>query len=261
MLSALSAHTKDKVIALYCNRREGPFICPGCRDEVILHKGRVRIHHFQHRPHARCARAHPPGQALLMRCKLALYQSLKASQRVSEVDIEKDFGDCVADVYARIGRVPVAIHLQNEDVDVASVDAIMRAHLKRGVAVLWVGVPDKALSTRRAYAPRDWERWCHAAYFGRVYHWAGAGELKSFHFADYYPPPQQGAPAGGTRHRSPSMHYKTPLSGPVVGISDDFRALYRKPLNAKTITIPKCRIYIDKRQPWWTGRGRNSTHL
>jgi len=39
-----------KSVAWKTEKSEGPFRCPGCAGEVILKKGKVKEHHYAHKP-------------------------------------------------------------------------------------------------------------------------------------------------------------------------------------------------------------------
>lgn len=74
------------------------------------------------------------------------------------------------DVSATIKGVPVAIEVQ---ISSLSVETIMRRTIdyhRRGIYVLWLLQWTPALDRPR-YAPKIWEKWVHAAYYGRVYYW------------------------------------------------------------------------------------------
>jgi competence protein CoiA len=52
---------------------------------------------------------------------------------------------------------------------------------KKGIYVLWLLQWKPELDGGR-YAPRLWEKWIHAAYFGRVYYWIQGLDVVSYTF-------------------------------------------------------------------------------
>ena len=111
MLTAKRNLSLRVVLARDSERVEAPFTCPGCEKEVVLHKGQIVVHHFKHKPPVTWSRGQ--GESLdHMRAKLAIYDALLTEANVDEVELEKDFGISVADVYANISGVAVAIEIQ-----------------------------------------------------------------------------------------------------------------------------------------------------
>ena len=39
----------QKVIAVETEKTDGPFHCPECQKETVLHKGKIKVHHFAHK--------------------------------------------------------------------------------------------------------------------------------------------------------------------------------------------------------------------
>ena len=91
MLTALRKSDRAKVNALLSERTEAPFVCPKCQCELILHKGRIKIHHFSHKPHSDCTRGE--GETLEhLAAKQSIFDALKDQPCVKDLEIEKDFG-------------------------------------------------------------------------------------------------------------------------------------------------------------------------
>ncbi len=183
MLTALRKSTNSKVLALAVEKTEAPFTCPTCIQEVVLHKGNIRVHHFKHKPPVTCPRGAGETEQHL-RAKLAIYDALSGEPNVTELEIEKDFGPTSADVYARINGFPVAVEIQKSNLSVANITARTKNYYNLGINVLWVGLSNPDLCSTK-YSPRAWERWCHAAYFGRVYYWDGGQVFRVLHFGEH----------------------------------------------------------------------------
>jgi hypothetical protein len=58
-------------------------------------------------------------------------------------------------------------------------------YARKGIYVLWLLQWTPTLNARR-YTPRLWEKWIHAAYFGRMYYWIEGLTVASYHFVCTY---------------------------------------------------------------------------
>jgi 8-oxo-dGTP pyrophosphatase MutT (NUDIX family) len=58
-------------------------------------------------------------------------------------------------------------------------------YAQNGMYVLWLLQWTPRLDAKR-YTPRHWERWIHAAYFGRVYYWVEGLTVVSYHFDPHF---------------------------------------------------------------------------
>lgn len=256
MLSALRSSDQAKVLAGAVEKEEAPFHCSSCHAEVVLRKGRIRIHHFAHKPPVTCARGQGETEEH-HRAKLAIYEALQNAPNVTGVEIEKDLGTAVADVYAIISGRPVAIEVQRSNLSVATITSRTATYRALGVAVLWVGLPTDHLDDER-YSPTAWEKWCHAAYFGRVYYWESGETLTPVHFNPHeiYVEPRSWFESGGNEQSAggyyrTSKRYRTPARGPAVALSADFARQTRRSWSGGDVWIPECLIYVDRQEPWW----------
>jgi competence protein CoiA len=255
MLSAVCSDTLQKHLARDAERGLGPFHCPQCEKEVILRKGRIKIHHFAHKPPVSCVRGKGESEAHYA-AKLAIYDALCVAESVSEVELEKDFGMSVADVYAVIGNKKVAIEIQRSNLNVREINMRTRNYFKLGVAVLWLGLPSDDLD-RLEYSPRAWEKWCHAAYFGRVYFWEAGETIRVVHFDphyDYVPATtwreRLTQKTGGDYYKA-SKRLRTPVTGERVALSQDFVASARAAWEGGSVNVPRCALFMDTQARWW----------
>lgn len=255
MLTAIRALDSAKVIAAYTQRIDAPFQCPGCRREVTLRKGNIKTHHFAHKPPVTCARGQGESEQHL-RAKLAIYEGLSREEHVTELEVEKDLGRSVADVYARIAGVPVAIEIQRSNLSVSDINTRTMNYYSKGIAVLWVALPTPELATDK-YSPNAWEKWCHAAYRGRVYFWEQSQVLVPVHFDPYmievpysfWHESGEARSAGG--YDRYSKRWRTPRRGMPMLISHCFQLEHRRAFSRGTIDVPACRLYIDRQPDWW----------
>lgn len=256
MITAIRAFDLNRAFARDCTKDHGPFICPTCGNEVILHKGNIREHHFSHKPPVTCPQA--VGETMQhMRAKLAIYDALSLEPSITNLDIEKSFGSSIADVYAKIRGEAVAVEIQRSTLSVNDIVARTEKYQKLGIAVLWIGLPRPEIFTNK-YNPQAWERWCHAAYYGRVYYWQDGQCIRPVHFGPYrvyveertYYDASGDEMVGGGYHRI-SRRYRTPEYGQPVLIAQLFHSTERNAFTSETIYVPHCRLYVDTLFKWW----------
>lgn len=257
MLTALRQSDSAKVLARNSEKPEAPFLCPRCRRELVLRKGRIKVHHFAHKPPVTCALGKGETEQHL-RAKLGLYDALRSEPNVTDLELEKDFETSVADIYARISGVPVAVEIQRSALSVNDIVARTRNYHRLGIAVLWAGLPNPDLATSK-YSPRAWEKWCHAAYFGRVYFWESGQVFKVVHFGPYQIHVASRSWFEGGEERSAGGHdrtsrrWRTPRPGVPCLLSRSFRMNRRTPWSGGTVTVPECTLYGDMQPKWWSG--------
>lgn len=256
MLTAKCEATQRIELARIADRGDSPFTCPGCGLEVVLHKGQRVIHHFKHKPPVSCNRGIGES-AEHMRAKLAIYDALKVEPNVLELELEKTLDSSVADVFARINGVAVAIEIQRSALSTFEISRRTENYRRLGIAVLWIALHKPELHSSK-YSPNEWEKWCHVAYFGRVYYWMSGQTLLAVHFGDHslevkhsewYSQGGEHHSVGGYSKRS--KRYRTPKPGQLVEISKSFFAQDKSEFAQKTILIPACRLYLDRQIKWW----------
>lgn len=256
MLCGIRTSDNQKVFARDSEKPEGSFACPKCKHELVLKKGRIKVHHFAHKPPSSCQ--YGAGETEAHRsCKETIYLELKKLSFVTDLDVEANLGSVIADIYYKINNVPVAIEIQRSNL---SVNEIVRRTIKYeqlGVNVLWLALYNDKLKEER-YSPNAWEKWCHATYFGRVYYWHSGLNIVPVHYSEHklyvdesswYNEYGEEQSAGG--YYKTSKRYKTPMAGKVLNLSSDFRPSYKQAWSGGTVQIPNCRIYSDKMHKWW----------
>jgi competence protein CoiA len=180
MLSARRKVDGQTVLAYDERKENGPFCCLECGDPVILKTGRNRINHFAHEfPLARHYAENESDDH--RRCKLEIYQALLRHPNATHVALERQLGEVRPDVSARINGVPVAIEVQISNLSVETIRQRTIEYFRKGIAVLWLLQWTPDLDAPR-YTPRDWEKWVHACYFGRVYYWLKELDVVAYHF-------------------------------------------------------------------------------
>ena len=180
MLTATRVSDNIKVLARDAARCEAPFKCAGCSEILILRKGSCRIHHFAHKPPVSCA--YGMGEtAAHYEAKLGIYEALRQNPNVKNADLEKQLNGQIADVYAEINGIPVAIEIQRSQITVEAISSRTAAYHAQRIAVIWL-IPTMPAVTDGIVAPSSMEKWLHAAYFGRVYYWRGGSQIQPIHF-------------------------------------------------------------------------------
>jgi len=256
MLTAKTHSDLPDVLARDAHKANAPFICPKCLTEVVLHKGNIKVHHFKHKPPVFCKRGEGESEQHRV-AKLAIYDALRAESNVTGAELEKDFGISVADVFAFISNVPVAMEIQRSNLSVNEITQRTENYRQLGIAVLWIAFHRPELDTGK-YSPNAWEKWCHAAYFGRVYYWVGGQSLLPTHFNPFtlHVASTEWYESGG-EHRSvggydrPSKRYKKPCYGNVVTISQSFRVSNKEAFAKGRVSVPACRLFVDGQATWW----------
>src|SRR5260370_6324458 len=170
MLIACNRH--GEVLAAEVEPQDGPFHCPECAEPVILKQGRVKIAHFAHYPGVDCAYASASeGESEEhRRAKQEIFQALLQAPGVRDVKLERSLRGVRPAVGFRINGEMVAIEVQLSRLSIGAIESRTRAYAARQTAVLWTPpMPGGVLDAR--YAPKDWERYLHTLYFGKVYYW------------------------------------------------------------------------------------------
>lgn len=256
MLCGIRTSDKQKVFASKSVKQDGPFSCPGCKHELNIRKGRIKVHHFAHKPPYHCQRGAGETEAH-RKCKESIYNSLLQLPHVSNLDVEKDFGTVISDIYGVISGAPVAIEIQRSNLSVNEITTRTAEYEKLGIHVLWLALFSDKLGNDK-YSPKAWEKWCHATYFGRVYYWLADLTIIPVHFAkhqtyveptSWYDEYAQEQSAGG--YYKSSKRYKTPRTGRHLNIATDFQPTSKTQWSGGTILVPRCKIYVDKLKKWW----------
>jgi competence CoiA-like predicted nuclease len=134
----LSAQSKlGDVLAWDVTKEDGPFSCPACKEEVLVKKGRVRVHHFAHIPPCDCI--YGVGESEIHRtAKVEIYQALSKHSQVTKLKLERYMGEVRPDISFYLGNVPIAIEVQVSTLSLDTIDQRTRTYTKRGIYLLWL---------------------------------------------------------------------------------------------------------------------------
>src|SRR5258706_5412214 len=248
MLSAIRRSDNKKVLAREEAKSNQPFFCPECNDDTILKKGRIKAHHFAHKPPVTCEYGLGETEQH-RRCKMEIYDGLVCHSRFANCEIERGMGTVRPDIYACMDGIQIAIEVQLSTLTLDNIIYRTSEYAKKGIYVLWLSIYTDALKNDK-YSPRLWERWVHAASFGRVYYWIGGLDMVPIHFDDYQLRIEEHSwsDRNGLHwipgHDKLSKRYKTPNHGRRVNICDSLIPKHRlEPLSGR-IPIPQARLLI-----------------
>lgn len=252
MLSAHRRLTGEIVTAYLSSKAHGPFKCLDCGDEVVLKTGRRTVNHFAHVNPLACLYAENESKQH-RRCKMEIFLALQKEPHVRNVALERPLGTNRPDVSAEINGVPVAIEVQISSLSLETITQRTIEYARKGIYVLWLLQWTPGLDAKR-YTPRLWEKWIHAAYFGRVYYWTQGLNVVSYHFdphfksvpkKSWYSPKGKKITAGGYSHRS--KRHRTAVRGETLNLTTDFVPRQRFWWEGNGTKVPDAKIFIERK--------------
>lgn len=250
MLSAKRTSDGKTVLAYFERPANAPFVCLDCNREVVLKAGARRVNHFAHVNPLACAFAQNESEDHL-RCKMEIYEALRREPGVTDVALERPVGPVRPDVSAKIRGVPVAIEVQ---ISSLSLDTIMNRtiwYARKGIYVLWLLQWTPELDLDR-YTPKLWEKWVHAAYFGRVYYWLSGLSvvnyqfepvLKSIRKTSWYAAGGKKMVGGGYTRRS--KRYRRAVRGSTYNLATDFVPQERLWWEGGGLKVPDAKLFMQ----------------
>jgi competence protein CoiA len=248
----LTAMNSDgmKVHAGLADRAARPFTCFCCRAEVTLRRGEAKAAHFAHRPPVLCEYGQGESDAH-RHAKEEIFHHLSRSPFVEKLELERDLGEVRPDVSCYLRGVPVAVEVQASSLSVERIARRTAEYARKSVYVLWLPLHTPKL-LGRLYDPRPWERWLHAAYFGRVYYWAGGLRVRPVHFREYFVEAR-----GRTKSYRRLSRRVVPLAGGEVDLAEDFTRRDSEGWRGSGQTYPRMRLFVDTRPRWYWEGGVN----
>jgi competence protein CoiA len=254
MLSARRKCDRQIVTAYLESKSDGPFVCSVCNEEVLLRTGRYRINHFAHANPIACKFAIAESDDHL-RCKMEIYEALQKEPCVRDVALERSFEVVRPDVSAQINGASVAIEVQISSLSLETIQVRTIEYARKGIYVLWLLQWRPELDAKR-YAPRIWEKWIHAAYFGRVYYWIEGLKVVSYRFdpsfktvpqKTWYSKRGDKVTAGGYSRRS--KRYRTPIRGKTFNLATDFVPRTRYWWQGNGLKVPDAKLFMQPYDP------------
>jgi competence protein CoiA len=250
MLCAKRKLTGEIVTAYLASKNDAPFLCPDCDEEVILKAGRQSADHFAHAVPLACQFS--VGESDVHRyCKMEIYRALLKAPGVRDVAMEKALPFGRPDVSAMIRGVPVAIEVQISSLSIETIQRRTIEYGRNGIYVLWILQWRPELEDSR-YRPSRWEKWLHAAYFGRVYYWVEGLTLVSYNFEPSFRSIPKSTwiskrgtklTAGGYSRRLKS--FRTAVRGPTFNFANVFVPRQRYWWTGNGVTVPDAKLFMD----------------
>lgn len=188
MLVAIAKNTNTKKVAKYTTKEEGPFICPGCRKEVIFKRGGNIANAFAHRPGSECLYG-LKERPLYRQAKMELYDAL--IEKGYPVELEYTFTGCsgktyLVDLLVTLPKGKVIIELDKFSLTPAEIRQQIQDCQELDIAVFWTGFI-KGRDLKDRYLPTSVERLCHKLGNGTVLYWSGGLNFKACHYLPYTP--------------------------------------------------------------------------
>ena len=240
---------------------KGPsFCCPNCLQPVTLKKGQLKIAHFAHKPPRICTWASGETHAH-MSAKRILRDAfvVRGLTAVLEAPVLSTGGDRRADVLVTSldGSRSVAIEVQHQPLDYASISTRTAAYMAAGVPVIWVALlndeiwakaePSGLQMVVERFSVRPWQRWAHAYGMAELWFldvptaklWKGrlTGSLIHVEYSTWHDSYGNEESAGGYDRFSKKWKTLT-LSGPYDPAQVLLDTSYRKHWSNKQFSIP-----------------------
>jgi competence protein CoiA len=186
---------------------------------------------------------------------MEIYESLLRQPLVSDAALERPLGSVRPDVSAYFNGVPVAIEVQ---ISSLSIETIMRRTIEyhqKGIYVLWLLQWTTALDGQR-YTPKLWEKWVHAAYFGRVYYWLHGLSVVPYRFepslktvpkTTWYAEDGRKMTGGGYSRRS--KRYRMGVRGETLNLATDFGPRERFWWEGNGVKVPDAKLFMERYRP------------
>ncbi|WP_406736751.1 competence protein CoiA [Thioclava sp. GXIMD4215] len=173
-LKMLIAEVKGSRIDAFNAEKGLDYICPQCRREVMLKKGRKVVHHFAHRPPTTCSWARGETREH-MEAKTLVSHAAKSRGLRTEVEFVVSTlpGDRRADVmvWSPQGQ-PIAFELQHTSIGPDEIERRAFSYASAGISQIWVPFLRSSVwkdGCQRSsgewfvekYSPRPFEKWVH----------------------------------------------------------------------------------------------------
>jgi competence protein CoiA len=200
--------------------------------------------HFSHKSHALCAYGRGESDEH-RRCKMEIYEALLRESSVSYVALERRMGTNRPDILAIIRNTPVAIEVQISALSLETIIHRTREYARKGIFVLWLPQWRPCLTDVR-YSPRLWEKWVHAAYFGRVYYWLNGVHVARYRFGPYL---KHSSNAGKKLVAPPyalhSRRYRRPRHDGTFNFVRNFLPKDREAWDSKRLKVPAAKLFMN----------------
>ena len=139
MLSAVKRSTGEKVLADKAAKGSDIFYCPACGQDLLLRKGKIKVHHFAHQPVNKTCVYRGESQTHL-KIKKAIYDYFQDhfGHKVKKIELEYYLDIVRPDIYLEGKKKKIAIEIQVSSLSPEEVIRRTALYYKLGVYVLWV---------------------------------------------------------------------------------------------------------------------------
>jgi competence protein CoiA len=257
MLSAIRVSDTVQVLAFDEERGKESYQCPECKTAVVLKKCKLKVDHFAHKPPVTCV--YGKGESEIhRRSKMEIYQALESHTEVTKLRLERGLETIRPDISFQFGVSYVAFEVQ---LSALTVEKIIRRTeeygKKKRIALLWLAQWSDQL-LQKPYTPSAWEKWIHAAYYGRVYYWKGGLTVVPCHFGECYLWKKgsewyssEGKQQSAGFYWRKSKKFVVPILGPKMNLLQDFKDETRPGRKLDHFPIPDHKIWTDKHIWTW----------
>ena len=255
-----SSEIQEGNLAWLTEKPQGPFFCPACNTEVILKKGKIRAHHFAHKPPVDCIYGVGESQ-IHLKVKRQVYEALATHPDCSKCELERQLNGVRPDISLYIRGTRVAIEVQKSTIDTDEIYRRTQRYTDLDIYLLWI-LPDNSPSTSfrpregtHVHRIREWEKYLHAMYWGCLYYWQSEAIVLPCHFdsfsawveeSQWYSEDGEEMYAGGYYRKTKSL--KVPNMYNKLHIADDFRPTIREQWSNQNWTIPNTKLWINTSQ-------------
>ena len=257
MLSAIRIRDAEQVPAFEEARGDESYQCPECQSAVVLKKCRLKVDHFAHKPPITCA--YGKGESEIhRRSKMEIFKGLEGRSEVEKLELERGGLTTIRpDVSFKVAGSYVAFEVQLSALTVEKIIQRTSEYAKKKIALLWLAQWSDRLF-KKPYVPSAWERWVHAANYGRVYYWKTGLTVIPCHFgecylwkplSEWYSEDGEEASAGNCWKKS--KRYFVPIIGPTMNLLDDFKEQPRPLWEEGRFPVPAHKLWIDKHIRSW----------
>lgn len=260
-------NTNKSIHASEAKKEDGPFYCPETFEELIVRKCIDKRDHFAYK--GKLSPVYGTNESKLhFDCKTEICNELKKLFPQGRWEVEriipenkiKGLNQLKPDISGRINGNPIVIEVQASSLTLPKLLKRVIGYYSRNVSIIWI-VPLKEDLGKENFRPRQYEKYLHSMYFGKVYYWKkGDGiNLTPIHFdkAERYIEVSTWYDEDGIE-REEGGYYKTyknivkPNYGSKTSIIDfhPFERMEFIPENENRM-IPQCLIFKDNLKNWW----------
>lgn len=163
MLTAIT-RVGFQALARDVERDDGPFVCPGCSEPVVIKKGLQKAHHFAHVSDA-CSYGLGESDEHHS-AKLGIYDWLWTQDDVEDVCVERAFGSIRPDVSFILHGQRVGIEVQRSSLTLEGIQEKAESYAQYNMRIMWVFLPssfqDRHNTWKRAVRVASWILWVHS---------------------------------------------------------------------------------------------------